>query len=137
MFQGIKDVACTLLGLASSRTELFALELAEEKDRLIKAIALMLTAVLSFVLFLFSCALILIVLVWESPNRIWYLVGIAAFFAIVGLYGLIRGKVLAKKVPFADTIHMFKEDVSNINPSKASQQLAEVQKASTQGGKDE
>jgi uncharacterized membrane protein YqjE len=104
-------LADSLLGLLRTRLELAAVEYTEERGRISQQ-AILLIAGLGCILFaLFFAAALVIVFFWDS-YRFAAIIGVIAFFAIVGAALLWRRAEISNSspLPFAATVAELEKD---------------------------
>lgn len=112
MTDSARNAMDSALGLMQKRLELAALELEEEKQRLLDSLfRIVVIAVLSLMA-LFMASFFVVLLCWETPARLWSVVLLSLGYAA----GAWRGFVVLKRrlenspTPFAATIEEFKKD---------------------------
>ncbi len=113
----LRDLGATAVGAVQERLELFALELHEEKLRLVQLLLWIAGTILAAVLAL-TFASLLIVFLCEGSARIIALVSLTAFY-IAALVAAIVGfkRYLARMPrPFNGTLQELKQDRSCIQP---------------------
>lgn len=118
MLQGLKQVSSTFLDIVSTRSELFVLEFGEEKHRIAKSLLFLVFSAICLFFLLFAIAALVLMAVWESPYRLWYMGGIALFFALGFLITGCQFLSRARQVPFSATVDMLKEDVARVHASE-------------------
>lgn len=108
IFGAVRRFAETGLGIVQNRMELLAVELREEKSRLISvavwAGAMVLLGFLSLVAIMFTLTLIF----WEQ--RIAVMGGFCGFFVVGTLVAFFLMKSKLKTPPFSETISQLKKD---------------------------
>lgn len=102
-------LASTGVGAMENRAELFALEVQEEKERVIKLViwglGLMFLGVLS--LFLLTATVIFL---FPQESRVWAAAGFTVLYLIGSAVALFSLKGLLKKTPFGETLNQFRRD---------------------------
>lgn len=115
----LRQLGAGLLGAVHDRVELLAVELQEEKFRLIQAFVWISAAVFTGMMALTFASLTLVYLFWESA-RLAVLGGLAVFY-LVALGGIIvafRRYLARQPRPFAATLQELQDDRTCIrNPS--------------------
>ena len=100
-----------LLGLLHTRLELAAVELGEERARIVGSLILALVAVLSFASALLAVSALVVVWFWDT-HRIAALCGVVIAYLLVGLVALWRlsSDRKADAQPFATTLAELERD---------------------------
>lgn len=110
----IGDLASTFLSMVRTRLELFSLEAAGEKARLIQMICVAFGALLflSLALLVFSIAVALYF--WPTEERYLAIGVLALIYAIVGvgLLWVVWQRLIKGPVPFMATLEELKRDIS-------------------------
>jgi uncharacterized membrane protein YqjE len=83
LFTTLKALSSNLLAIVQTRLELLATDVAEERERLMKLLVMVLIALFCLGVGVMLLALLIVVALWES-NRVYALVGMIAFFLIAG-----------------------------------------------------
>lgn len=113
--QNSKDLLSTVAAMLSNRAELLGLEFAEERERLLVAIAYGIAAAVLLVFFLLGVSFLVLLLVWESPYRYAVIGAMTGVYAVLALLCLNKVKRLfSESMPFASTIQVFKDDAAKI-----------------------
>ena len=104
-------LADALVGLARTRLELATVEYTEERSRIGQQLALLLAGVGCVLFALFFAAAAVVVYFWDT-NRFIAILGVVAFFAIVGALLLWRRAEIAQTapMPFAATVAELDKD---------------------------
>ena len=104
-------LADALIGLARSRFELATVEYTEERSRIGQQLALLLAGVGCVLFALFFAAAAVVVYFWDT-NRFIAILGVIAFFAVVGALLLWRRAEIAQTAPtpFAATVAELDKD---------------------------
>ena len=100
-----------MLGLLRTRLELVAVEYTEERDRITRQLMLLLVGLACLLFGLFFASFAVIAYYWET-HRIVAILGVAAFFAVIGV-GLLwrRAEVSSTSpVPFAASVAELEKD---------------------------
>lgn len=84
LFGSLKALSSNLLGIVQTRLELLSTDVAEERERLLKLLVMVLIALFCLGVGVMLLALLIVVALWES-NRLYALVGMIAFFLIAGI----------------------------------------------------
>src|SRR5881296_3399366 len=103
LFSSVRRVTDTCLSSVHNRVELFALELQEEKLRLVRL--LLWTGAALFAAFL-AITVITIAIVMAFPgHRLWVLIGFGVLYAVIAIITCVRLRNQVKNVPppFTDT----------------------------------
>jgi uncharacterized membrane protein YqjE len=101
---------------AGIRLQLFSLEAAEERDRLLGALAAIVAIVVFLGMALAFAGIGVLLAAWESPNRILVAAAIAAGFGIAGVAAwLIMRRLLAQATPlFRHSLAEWERDVDDL-----------------------
>ena len=83
LFASLKSTAGGLLAIVQTRLELLAVDVAEERERLLALLVLALVALFCLGVGIVLLALLIVVALWES-NRLVALGGLIAFFLLTG-----------------------------------------------------
>lgn len=113
--QDVKDLYRTVAAMLCNRVELFGLEFAEERQRLVNAVIFGIAAAILGVFFLLGLSFLALMLLWDSPYRYAVVGGVTVLYAVLALVCLAKVKGLfAKSMPFACTIQVFKDDAAKV-----------------------
>jgi uncharacterized membrane protein YqjE len=115
--RSLQSLGDAVLGTAQDRLRLFAVELQEEKLRLVQLLLFAAAIILAGIMALTFASLTLAFLFWET-GRFAVLGGITAFY-VVALLGLVLGlrRFLRQQMPpFAATLEEFKKDRACFQP---------------------
>src|SRR5690606_30165231 len=132
--RSVFGVAGSLVGLLRTRLELFALEAAEEKARLVKLLGMAFAALLFLTLAVLVFTVTIAVAFWPTEDRYLALGLLAALYAVigVGLLLLLRHELVSGPVPFAATFEELGRDadlLDSVHAARAEQDaLAERQR---------
>jgi uncharacterized membrane protein YqjE len=101
---------------AGIRLQLFSLEAAEERDRLVGTLAAVVAIVVFIGMALAFAGIAVLLAAWESPNRVLVAVAIAAGFAIAGIASwFIMRRLLAQATPlFRHSLAEWQRDVDGL-----------------------
>lgn len=111
LLEALGDLAATLVAMAHTRLDLLSTDLEEDRDHLLTLTVTSLGAVFFLGIGVVLCALLLVVLFWET-HRILILGLLAAAFLGLGLAAANRAKRLARTKPrlFASSLsELFKD----------------------------
>ncbi len=117
LLESLRKLGRTGLATVENRLELFAVELGEQKARLVKVLTLAMATV-----FLGNTALLVItaavVLAASPETRLPVLVGLSLLYVAVtvGLYLALRKELRSAPPPFQDTISELKKDSDCLKP---------------------
>jgi uncharacterized membrane protein YqjE len=100
------------------RLELFALELAEERARLVAVLVATAGIVICIAMTIAFAGVAVLVAAWDSPNRTWVAVAVAAVYALVAIgAGLMLRHLLSKASPlFRHSLAEWRRDVDGMRP---------------------
>ncbi|SAH97588.1 membrane protein [Bordetella ansorpii] len=112
--RSVIGVASSLVGLLRTRLELFGLEAAEEKSRLVKLLAMAFGALLFLTLAVLVVTIAIAVAVWPTEQRYMALGCLAGVYALigVGLLMTVRRLLVHDPSPFAATLDALQQDVA-------------------------
>lgn len=105
-------ISSGMLSLVRTRMEIFSLELAEEKTRLIKVLGLAFGALLFLALAVLVFSILVAVMFWPTDNRYLALGVLAAVYGLIGLglFLALRRQLLDGPAPFAATVEELGRD---------------------------
>ncbi|SAI65691.1 membrane protein [Bordetella ansorpii] len=112
--RSVIGVASSLVGLLRTRLELFGLEAAEEKSRLVKLLVMAFGALLFLTLAVLVVTIAIAVAVWPTEQRYMALGCLAGVYALigVGLLMTVRRLLVHDPSPFAATLDALQQDVA-------------------------
>jgi uncharacterized membrane protein YqjE len=84
LFTTLKALSSNLLAIVQTRLELLSTDVAEERERLLKLLVMVLIALFCLGVGVLLLALLIVVMLWES-NRLYALAGMIVFFLGAGL----------------------------------------------------
>ncbi|MEI2418125.1 phage holin family protein [Orrella sp. JC864] len=116
-------ISTGLVSLVRTRVEIFGLELAEEKTRLVKVLGLAFAALLFLALGLLVLSILVAVMVWPTENRYLALGALAALYGLIGLFLLLRLRrhLVLGPAPFAATVQELGRDADMLAASRRMQ----------------
>ena len=105
-------LGATVLALASTRAELFAVELHEEQERGRQKLTLVFVAAVFLAMGMLLAALLVVVLLWDT-HRLAAAGGVAVLYLGIGGWALLRLRFISLQnhVPFAATLREFADDL--------------------------
>ena len=108
-------ISASLIEGLHLRLELFALEMSQERDRVVARVVLCVVLALSAFLLLLSLHAALLVVFWDS-YRVQVSVAMVAFYAIVVVTSLLmlRRRKRTQEEPFAATQQVLRQDVETL-----------------------
>jgi uncharacterized membrane protein YqjE len=83
LFESLKTLSVSLVGIVHTRLELLSTDVAEEREQLTSFLVMVLVALGCLGLGVVLLALLIVVVFWES-HRLAALAGLAGFFLVVG-----------------------------------------------------
>lgn len=103
---------------AGIRLELFALELAEERTRLVGVLVAIAAIVVCAALAIAFAGVAALIAAWDTPYRVMVAAGFAIGFAVVGVGGWIALRhLLGQSTPlFRHSLAEWKRDVEDLRP---------------------
>lgn len=127
--RSVFGVAGSLVGLLRTRLELFALEAAEEKARLIKLLGMAFAALLFLTLAVLVFSVTIAVAFWPTEDRYLALGLLAALYAVIGLGLLlaVRRELVSGPVPFSATVEELGRDADLLDSVRTAQAEQDVQ----------
>ncbi|MBC7203541.1 MAG: phage holin family protein [Pusillimonas sp.] len=126
----VGQLVSTLVSIVGTRLELFCVELAEQRLRLIKVMCLTVGAMLCLVLALLVVSLLVALYFWPTEYRYLALGLLALAYLLIGL-GLawwVRNELCANPAPFEATLDELRRDLALVN------RLQEVDRADRNPG---
>src|SRR5690554_3709652 len=128
--QSAGQLASTLVSIVGTRLELFSIELAEQRVRLVKIMCLTVGAMLCLVLALLVVSLLVALYFWPTEYRYMALglLALVYFLVGVGLAWWVRKELCANPVPFEATLDELQRDLALVN------RLQEVDRADRNPG---
>lgn len=115
--QSAGQLASTLVSIVGTRLELFSIELAEQRVRLLKVMCLTVGALLCLVLALLVVSLLVGLYFWPTEYRYLALGLLALAYLLIGL-GLawwVKNELCANPVPFEATLDELRRDLALVN----------------------
>ena len=108
-------VSASLIEGIHLRLELFALEMSQERDRIVERVVLCVVLALAAFLLLVSVHAALLVLFWES-HRVQIAIGMVIFYALVVVSALMfmRRRRRAHEEPFSATHSVLNQDIEEL-----------------------
>ncbi len=125
--QSVTDLAGTVVSALRTRLELFSLEAAEQRSRLIRLLAMAFGALLCITLAVLVFTLLLALYFWPTEYRYWALGLLALGYGLIGLglFWAVRNALVNDPVPFSATLDELRRDASLIDrlrePAQAGQ----------------
>lgn len=122
---GIRDsltgVSSGVIGLLHTRLELFSLEAAQQKARLLKMVGLAFAALLFLTLALLVFSILVTIYFWPTEHRFLALGLLCLFYAVIGLSLLrvVRNALINDPVPFEATLSELGHDAQILSRSRA------------------
>ena len=115
LWASVKRIGDTLVSLVQNRVELFAVELQEEKCRLVEAI-LCAAAVAAFGMMTLTLVTITVVVLFWENGRLAALMGLSGFYLLVTAWAWRElQKRLKSRTTFAGTLGELKKDRSDMS----------------------
>lgn len=113
----LKNAVGSLFKVAATRMELFGLELAEEKERMLGMLWLSMFGFVFFLLALMSATVLVGLYFWGTEYRFVVLLGLVLFHALAALacFFYVRSRLIRKQLPFAATVNALQEDARFMN----------------------
>ena len=113
----LKNAVGSLFKVAATRMELFGLELAEEKERMLGMLWLSMFGFVFFLLALMSATVLVGLYFWGTEYRFVVLLGLVLFHTLAALacFFYVRSRLIRKQLPFAATVNALQEDARFMN----------------------
>ena len=107
-------ISSGMVSLVRTRMEIFSLELAEEKNRLVKLLALAFAALLFLALAVLVFSILVAVRFWPTEDRYLALAVLAALYGVIGLVLLarLRRHLVLGPAPFSATVEELNRDAA-------------------------
>jgi uncharacterized membrane protein YqjE len=111
LFDSLKGLAASLVGIVQTRLDLLSIELEENRERLLSLLVLMLVALFCLGVGVVLAAILIVVVFWDS-NRLLVLGLLAGIFLAGGAtaWGLVLYKIKTKPRLFAATLNELAKD---------------------------
>jgi uncharacterized membrane protein YqjE len=115
LFKSLRRLATTLVAVFQNRVELFAVEMHEERHRLVEVLVLAGGALVLATLAVLVFSAVLICL-FAEPYRIYAALGVGVLY-VLGAVGLaVRLKERLRTEPFTETLNQIKKDCECLTP---------------------
>jgi uncharacterized membrane protein YqjE len=113
--QDVKELFATITAMFGNRAELFGLELAEERQRLINAVILAVVVAILLTFFLLGLSFLGLMWLWDTPYRYSVVGGVTVLYGVLALVCIAKLKGLfSKNIPFASSIQVLRDDVAKL-----------------------
>jgi uncharacterized membrane protein YqjE len=108
----LRALGATVLGILRTRLELLAVELAEEKNRLLAILLWSLGGLLALAMGILMLSLLVVAAFWDTDHRLTALGVVAALYFLCGLGALlyVRNKVANAPFTFDETLAELERD---------------------------
>ncbi len=112
LLTSLRALAATSVGIIRTRIELVAIELAEEKTRLMSMVLIALAALLCLTLGLLMFSLLVVVLFWDTEHRHLAISLVGLAYLLVGILLLlkVRQQAASAPMPFDETLAELERD---------------------------
>ena len=122
----LTQVAAGVVGLLKTRLELFSLEAAGEKTRIVRILGLAFAALLFITLAVLVFSILVAVYFWPTDSRYLALGVLAVVYGLIGIALLltVRHTLLNDPAPFSVTVAELNQDVESIVASRGRQARA-------------
>lgn len=113
----LKNAVGSLFKVAATRMELFGLELAEEKERMLGMLWLSMFGFVFFLLALMSATVLVGLYFWGTEYRFVVLLGLVLFHTLAALacFFYVRSRLIRKQLPFSATVKALQDDARFMN----------------------
>jgi uncharacterized membrane protein YqjE len=117
LFNSLKTLSGSLVGLVQTRLELLSIDIAEERVHLTQLLVLGLLALFCFGMGMVLLAMLIVVVFWDT-HRLAALGGLTGFFLVAGaaLVGFALHKVRTRPRLFQATLAELSKDRQHLNP---------------------
>jgi uncharacterized membrane protein YqjE len=108
----LRSLAATSVGILKTRLELVAIELAEEKTRLMGLLILALAGLLCLAIGLLMFSFLIVVAFWDTDHRLLsiVLVGLVYLLLGIGMLLAVRKKAMDAPIAFEETLAELERD---------------------------
>jgi len=108
----LRSLAATSVGILKTRLELVAIELAEEKSRLMGLLILALAGLLCLAIGLLMFSFLIVVAFWDTDHRLLsiVLVGLVYLMLGIGMLLAVRKKAIDAPIAFEETLAELERD---------------------------
>ncbi|WP_420226858.1 phage holin family protein [Pigmentiphaga litoralis] len=108
----LRSLAATSVGILKTRLELVAIELAEEKTRLMGLLILALAGLLCLAIGLLMFSFLVVVAFWDTDHRLLsiVLVGLVYLLLGIGMLFAVRKKAIDAPIAFEETLAELERD---------------------------
>ncbi len=113
----VGDLASTLVSMARTRLELFALELSEQKSRLLTLVAMLFGGLVFLILALLVFSIMVALYFWPTEHRYLALGVLVVIYAVAGcglLLG-VRNWLKSDDLPFSNTLDELQRDLALVD----------------------
>ena len=112
MVGSLRSLAATSVGILKTRLELVAIELAEEKTRLMGLLILALAGLLCLAIGLLMFSFLIVVAFWDTDHRLLsiVLVGLVYLLLGIGMLLAVRKKAMDAPIAFEETLAELERD---------------------------
>lgn len=117
MIVSLKGIVSESVASVRTRLALFGLEWAQARSDLFRQGLQMMIGVVLIFMALILTSFLVVVLVWDTPYRIWAVVLLAAFYAVLGIGLLLLAKRSLRAeggLPFSATIEALTRDADQL-----------------------
>ena len=124
--QSVSDLGATALSVLRTRLELFSLEAAEQRVRMVRFMAMAFGALMCLSLAVFVFTLLVVLYFWPTEHRYLALGILALVYAVsgAGLFWAVRHALVSGPLPFSATLDELRRDAALLDrlraPAKAS-----------------
>lgn len=112
--QSVSDLGATALSALRTRLELFSLEVAEQRARMVRLLAMAFGGLICLSLAIFVFTLLVALYFWPTDHRYLALGVLALVYALLGggLFWAVRQALVNDPVPFAATLDELRRDAA-------------------------
>jgi len=112
LLRSLRALAATSIGILRTRLELVAIELAQEKSRLLGMVLVALAALLCLTLGLMMFSFLIVVVFWDTEYRHLAIALVGAAYLLIGLIMLlmVRRQAVHAPIAFEDTLAELQHD---------------------------
>lgn len=118
--QSVSGLAATFLSILRTRFELFALEAAEQKSKVLVLLGMVFGALVFLTLAVLVFTAMVAVYFWPTEDRYLALAVLAGLYLVigVGLLLVVRSRLVNDSMPFSATLDELRRDIELVNQLK-------------------
>ncbi|MFA5598366.1 MAG: phage holin family protein [Pusillimonas sp.] len=119
--QSVSDLGATALSVVRTRLELFSLEAAEQRSRMVRLLVMAFGALVCLLLAVFVFTLLVALYFWPTEHRFLALAMLALVYAVFGgaLFWAVRRALVNDPPPFSATLDELRRDAALLDRARA------------------